>query len=391
MSEADPALVNCTFSPSTNSSWSDGMDTDEYNRIVEVTETTILPAFVGFLCTTGLVGNILVLVTVLRSPKKTIPDVYMCNLAAADLVHVTVMPFLIHQWARGGHWVFGNTLCTIISSLDNCNQVACAIIMSAMSLDRYLALVHPFRLMSLRTRSKTIWVNLCVWAVSVVLALPAWIHSEVIRFPDGLESCSLNLGSRTALLRYTIYQTVVAFFLPLPLILLCYILILRYTWSMYQRNNKAHQYNTSVPRERVVRLTKTVLVLVSVFLASVGPYYVLQLVNLSFRRPSLAYHTCYYLSVCLSYAASSVNPFIYIMLSGHFRLRLCRRESEKRSTQQTAGTAVVAGTATATAMPPPQLNGTRAAEAMPEQPSQGDHSGANHQQRLAHSTHRPSF
>lgn len=66
MSEADPALVNCTFSPSTNSSWSDGMDTDEYNRIVEVTETTILPAFVGFLCTTGLVGNILVLVTVLR-------------------------------------------------------------------------------------------------------------------------------------------------------------------------------------------------------------------------------------------------------------------------------------------------------------------------------------
>ena len=82
------------------------------------------------------------------------------------------------------------------------------------------------------------------------------------------------------------------------------------------------RYNTSVPRERVIRLTKTVLVLVSVYLVSMGPYHVLQLVNLSVRRPSLAYHTCYYLSVCLSYAASSVNPFIYILLSGHFRLRL---------------------------------------------------------------------
>lgn len=62
----------------------------------------------------------------------------MGNLAVADLVHVTVMPFLIHQWARGGHWVFGSTLCTIITSLDNCNQVACAAVMTAMSLDRYV-------------------------------------------------------------------------------------------------------------------------------------------------------------------------------------------------------------------------------------------------------------
>lgn len=73
-----------------------------------------------------------------RSAKKTVPDVYMGNLAVADLVHVTVMPFLIHQWARGGQWVFGSTLCTIITSLDNCNQVACAAVMTAMSLDRFV-------------------------------------------------------------------------------------------------------------------------------------------------------------------------------------------------------------------------------------------------------------
>lgn len=73
-----------------------------------------------------------------RSAKKTVPDVYVGNLAVADLVHVTVMPFLIHQWARGGHWVFGSSLCTIITSLDNCNQVACAAVMTAMSLDRWI-------------------------------------------------------------------------------------------------------------------------------------------------------------------------------------------------------------------------------------------------------------
>lgn len=43
-----------------------GYPADEYYNIVHVTETKILPAFIGFLCSTGLVGNVLVLVTILR-------------------------------------------------------------------------------------------------------------------------------------------------------------------------------------------------------------------------------------------------------------------------------------------------------------------------------------
>lgn len=71
-----------------------------------------------------------------RSRRKTIPDIYICNLAVADLVHIIGMPFLIHQWARGGEWVFGGPLCTIITSLDTCNQFACSAIMTVMSVDR---------------------------------------------------------------------------------------------------------------------------------------------------------------------------------------------------------------------------------------------------------------
>ncbi|KAG9342743.1 hypothetical protein JZ751_015605, partial [Albula glossodonta] len=162
----------------------------------------------------------------------------MCNLAVADLVHVTVMPFLIHQWARQGQWVFGSALCTIITCLDTCNQISCVGIMTTMSMDRYLAVVHPFRLVGLRTRSKTIWINLLIWAASLTLVLPTWIHSRVIRFQDGLESCSFDLVSPHEVLWYTLYQTMTSFFLPLPFLLLSYILILSYTWGMYQQNSR---------------------------------------------------------------------------------------------------------------------------------------------------------
>ncbi|ELW65885.1 Melanin-concentrating hormone receptor 2 [Tupaia chinensis] len=243
-------------------------------------DTVILPSMIGIICSTGLVGNILIVFTIIR--KKTIPDIYICNLAVADLVHIIGMPFLIHQWARGGEWVFGGPLCTIITSLDTCNQFACSAIMTVMSVDRYLALVQPFCLTSWRTRYKTIRINLGLWAVSFILALPVWVYSKVIKFKDGVESCAFDLTS--------------------PDDVLC--------------------YSPGVPKQSVMKLTKMVLVLVAVFILSAAPYHVIQLVNLQMEQPTLAFYVCYYLSICLSYASSSINPFLYILLSGNFRKRL---------------------------------------------------------------------
>ncbi|XP_006118500.1 melanin-concentrating hormone receptor 2 [Pelodiscus sinensis] len=324
MNEIQPSYWNSTPDLS-NKSWSGG----HYYQVIIAAETIILPALIGIICSMGLVGNILIVFTIVRSRKKTIPDIYICNLAVADLVHIIGMPFLIHQWARGGEWVFGSPLCTIITSLDTSNQFACSAIMTVMSLDRYLALVQPFRLTSLRTRSKTIRVNLCLWAASLILVFPVWVYSKVIRFKDGLESCAFDLTSPDDVLWYTLYLTITTFFFPLPLIFICYILILCYTWEMYQQNKKAGCYNTSIPRRRVMRLTKMVLVLVGVFVVSAAPYHVIQLVNLQISQPSLTFYVSYYFSICLSYASSGINPFLYILLSGNFRKRLTRCTSIK--------------------------------------------------------------
>ncbi|KAI5140349.1 Melanin-Concentrating Hormone Receptor 2 [Manis pentadactyla] len=265
-------------------------------QTLSLVDRVIFPSMIGMICSTGLVGNILIVFTITRSRKKTVPDIYICNLAVADLVHIIGMPFLIHQWARGGEWVFGGPLCTIITSLDTCNQFACSAIMTVMSVDRYLALVQPFRLRGWRTRYTTIRVNLGLWAASLILALPVWVYSKVITFKDGVESCAFDLTS--------------------PDDVLC--------------------YNPGVPKQRVMKLTKMVLVLVAVFILSAAPYHVIQLVNLQVGRPTLAFYVGYYLSVCLSYASSSVNPFLYILLSGNFRKRLPqvqRRVTEREINQ----------------------------------------------------------
>ncbi|NXL09540.1 MCHR2 protein, partial [Mesembrinibis cayennensis] len=303
-----------------NISWSGW----HHYQVIGAAETIILPSLIGIICSTGLVGNIFIVFTIIRTRKKTIPDIYICNLAVADLVHIIGMPFLIHQWARGGEWVFGSPFCTIITSLDTCNQFTCSAIMTAMSLDRYLALVQPFRLTHLRTRSKTIRVNLCLWVASLILMFPVWVYSKVIKFKDGLESCAFDLTSPDDVLWYTLYLTITTFFFPLPMIFICYILILCYTWETYQQNKKAGSYTTSIPRQRVMRLTKMVLALVSVFVVSAAPFHVIQLMNLQVSQPTLTFYVSYYITICLSYASSSINPFLFILLSGNFQKRLRR-------------------------------------------------------------------
>ncbi|KAM8777475.1 LOW QUALITY PROTEIN: melanin-concentrating hormone receptor 2, partial [Rhynchonycteris naso] len=171
---------------------------------------------------------------------------------------------------------------------------------------RYLALVQPFRLTSWSTRYKTIRIN-GLPAAAFILALPIWVDSKVIKFKDGMESCAFDLTSSDDVLRH--YELSKMFPEPtahsakvvhvLSQCLLC-------------------SYNPSMPRQRVMKLTNRVLVLVVVFILGTAPYHVIQLVNLT-EQPTLAFYVIYYLSICLSYARSSVNPFLYILLSGNFQ------------------------------------------------------------------------
>lgn len=73
-----------------------------------------------------------------------------------------------------------------------------------------------------------------------------------------------------------------------------------------------------------MRLTKMVLALVSVFVVSAAPFHVIQLMNLQVSQPTLTFYLSYYVSICVSYASSSINPFLYILLSGNFQKRLRR-------------------------------------------------------------------
>nr|ADE62524.1 somatostatin receptor subtype 5 variant 2 [Mus musculus] len=82
----------------------------------------LVPVLYLLVCTVGLGGNTLVIYVVLRYAKmKTVTNVYILNLAVADVLFMLGLSFLATQNAVS-YWPFGSFLCRLVMTLDGINQ-----------------------------------------------------------------------------------------------------------------------------------------------------------------------------------------------------------------------------------------------------------------------------
>uniref|UniRef100_A0A668AJZ9 Melanin-concentrating hormone receptor 1 n=1 Tax=Myripristis murdjan TaxID=586833 RepID=A0A668AJZ9_9TELE len=285
--------------------------------------SAILPIIFGIICLLGILGNCIVIYTIMKKTKcrakQTVPDIFIFNLSIVDLLFLLGMPFLIHQLLGNGAWHFGATMCTVITALDSNSQIVSTYILTAMTLDRYLATVHPIRFNYVRTPCVAALVISLVWVLSLLTIIPVWMYAGLMPLPDGLVGCALLLPNPvTDTYWFTLYQFFLAFALPLAIICVVFFKILQHM-------------STSVaplpPRSLRVRTRKVTRMAVAICLAFFicwAPYYILQLVHLGVQNPSLAFSFAYNIAISMGYANSCINPFLYIILSETFKKQFLR-------------------------------------------------------------------
>ncbi|XP_035254992.1 melanin-concentrating hormone receptor 1-like isoform X2 [Anguilla anguilla] len=281
--------------------------------------TVLMPSIYGIICFLGTVGNCMVIYTIVKKNKfraqQTVPDIFIFNLSIADLLFLLGMPFLIHQLVGNGSWRFGATMCTLITALDSNSQIVSTYILTVMTLDRYLATVHPMRFTHVRTpRAAGAAVGL-VWLLSLVTIVPVWTYTGLMPLRDGSVGCALLLPN-AATYWFTLYQFVLAFAFPLAVICGVFFRILQ---------NMAATVAPLPPRSQRVRTRKVTRMAVAICLAFFvcwAPYYILQLAHLGIRRPGFAFLLAYNVAISMGYANSCINPFLYIVLSDTFKRQL---------------------------------------------------------------------
>lgn len=107
-----------------------------YSYIDITTFMHILPTIYGILCAVGVTANGLVICAVKVCKKKMVSDIYVLNLAIADMLFLLVMPFNIHQLVRDRQWVFGNFMCKAVVVVDVSNQFTTVGIVTVLCIDR---------------------------------------------------------------------------------------------------------------------------------------------------------------------------------------------------------------------------------------------------------------
>lgn len=105
---------------------------------------------------------------------KTATNIYIFNLALADALVTTTMPFQSADYLLNS-WPFGEIVCKVFISIDYYNMFTSIFTLTMMSVDRYVAVCHPVKALDFRTPLMAKTINVGIWVLSSAAGVPAMV------------------------------------------------------------------------------------------------------------------------------------------------------------------------------------------------------------------------
>ncbi|EHH19031.1 hypothetical protein EGK_19666 [Macaca mulatta] len=194
---------------------------------------------------TGMLGNLTVIYTFCRSRGLRTPaNMFIINLAISDFLMSFTQAPVFFASSLYKHWLFGETGCEFYAFCGALFGISSMITLTAIALDRYLVITRPLATIGVASKRRAAFVLLGVWLYALAWSLPPFFGWSAY-VPEGLlTSCSWDYMSFTPAVRaYTMLLCCFVFFLPLLIIIYCYIFIFRAIreTGMARGAEKAHQ------------------------------------------------------------------------------------------------------------------------------------------------------
>lgn len=142
---------------------------------------TLIPVVYGCNFVIGMVGNSMVVAVIYRyMTLKTVANVFVLNLAISDLTFLITLPMWATFTATGYQWPFGGFLCKASAGLVMFNLYSSVFFLTALSIDRYLAIVHPVRSRQRRTVLYACITCVLVWLFAFLLSVPTALTRDLM-------------------------------------------------------------------------------------------------------------------------------------------------------------------------------------------------------------------
>ncbi|XP_041663941.1 C3a anaphylatoxin chemotactic receptor-like isoform X2 [Cheilinus undulatus] len=261
----------------------------------------------------GITGNSIVIWVAGFKLKPKVTNVWLVNLAIADLIFCFTRVFSLIKMLFFNYWPFGVFLCKFNGFFKYANMFCSVFLLAVISLDRVLSVWRPV----LTKQHRTMWaarlVAVCVWIAAIIFSTPYFFYRKVSLGKNNLSKCSVDSDEEgdnsTKLALYSI-RFLCGFLLPFMVILICYILA-----------------GLRIQRTRLSGKSRRLSVLASLVIAFFlcwAPYHCVLLVKLVDRKnPMLKiWHP---VTSGIAYFNSCVNPLLYFCMG--VEVRRCFRQS----------------------------------------------------------------
>ncbi|XP_073440109.1 proteinase-activated receptor 1-like [Dendrobates tinctorius] len=292
--------------------------------------TLFVPLIYTFVFLFALPLNIKAIIIFLVKTKVRKPAVvYMLNLALADALFVCTLPFNIVYRFSGNDWLIGEGMCRFTTAAFYCNMYCSILIMTGMSVDRYLAVVYPLQSLYWRRVNRSWLICFAIWFISICSTIPLLIHKQTEYIVSVDKTTCHDVQDTAVVKNYYIYYITtfctLFFFLPLMVTIFCYIGTIR-------KLRSSEMGNTEKKRQAVI----LVIIVVSAFMLCFGPtnvIFFIQSLRIIDDSGELLYFT-YMICTCVCSISCCLDPFLYYFASTKNYMSLYRRLCCKKDAEE---------------------------------------------------------
>ncbi|XP_068436787.1 B2 bradykinin receptor-like [Clinocottus analis] len=284
---------------------------------------TLIPVYSLLISVVGIVLNMFVMMVFFLHKKAcTMAEIYLSNMAAADFILMAFLPFWAVYAANKFNWIFANPLCSLVSLSISMNTYCSIYFLVLISIDRYMALVHPLSQEGMRRPKYAKLGCLLVWCFGLFLNVPTLVYREVRYFDSSnVHMCYLNYPNVTIQLLCEGMQTTFGFIVPISIISFCTVRIIQAL-----NNRLVVQFNTKKVEHKATTLMLAVLL---AFMICWVPFHVVKIIILLVYAGVLTdctlignLHTCNNIFMYIAFFNSVLNPILYVIVGKNFRKKV---------------------------------------------------------------------
>ncbi|XP_078088230.1 motilin receptor [Mustelus asterias] len=267
---------------------------------------------------TGLIGNILTILIIRRyKDMKTTTNLYLSSMAVSDLLIFLCLPFDLYRLWKYKPWLFGDFLCRFYQYINEGCTYATILHITALSIERYLAICFPLKAKVFITKGKVRSVIALLWTIALLSAAPFLFLLGVERDMCKHSEYAVSSG----ILNIMIWFSTLYFFFPMFCLTFLYGFIGRKLWKSKDEIKGPNAANRQKYHKQTVKILAVV---VLAFAICWLPFHIgRNLFSNSSKSGGIDmyFFSQYFNVVCmlLFYLSASINPVLYNVMSKKYR------------------------------------------------------------------------